>query len=294
MKPFAVHLITGFLFALVRDAVAQFDCTTNGSAITVTNYTGSGGVVAIPNFVTAIGQSAFKGRFNITRVTLPEGVTTIEDYAFEQCVNLTNLDLPNTLVHIGGYSFYHCYNLASLNLPNSVVSLGPGAFFSCGLVQATVGTGLQTLGNLAFSFCTNLVSVYFEGLVPYFGNGVFDRTSTLYCLPGMINEDIFPDGSFSLRSSLVPMALWTLPNPLILSNNSSFGLHSNAFGFTVSWATNRSVVVEACTNLSHPVWQPILTNTTPFHEDDLSDGAFHFSDPQSSNYPARFYRARSL
>ena len=47
-----------------------------------------------------------------------------------------------------------------------------------------------------------------------------------------------------------------------------------------------TVVVEACTNLANPAWHPIGTNT-------LISGSAYFSDPQWTNYPARFYRLRS-
>jgi hypothetical protein len=45
-------------------------------------------------------------------------------------------------------------------------------------------------------------------------------------------------------------------------------------------------MVEACTNFTNPVWQPVQTNT-------LTGGSSYFSDPQWTNYPARFYRFRS-
>ena len=74
-----------------------------------------------------------------------------------------------------------------------------------------------------------------------------------------------------------------MPYPLILNHNPGFGVQNNQFGFTVSWATNGSIVVEACTNLANPVWSPMATNA-------LASGTNHFSDPQWTNYPSRFYR----
>jgi len=61
---------------------------------------------------------------------------------------------------------------------------------------------------------------------------------------------------------------------------------SNAFGFTVSWVANLPAVVQACTDLANPVWQPLQTN-------NLTNGAFHFSDPQLATFPRRFYRSDS-
>jgi hypothetical protein len=83
-----------------------------------------------------------------------------------------------------------------------------------------------------------------------------------------------------------PIAVWALPNPLILSIGPSFGVETNRFGFIISWATNIPVVVEACTNLSSPTWSSIGTNT-------LTGGSSYFSDPKWTNYPGRFYRLRS-
>ena len=73
---------------------------------------------------------------------------------------------------------------------------------------------------------------------------------------------------------------------MILTTGPSFGLQSNQLGFTISWATNISVVVEATADLTHPAWAPVATNA-------LSGGSSYLSDPAWSNYPARFYRLRS-
>ena len=77
-----------------------------------------------------------------------------------------------------------------------------------------------------------------------------------------------------------------LPNPLILNSGSNFGLQTDGFGFIISWATNKSVVVEASTNLIDPTWSPVATNT-------LAGGTSYFNDPQWANYPRRFYRVRA-
>ena len=55
--------------------------------------------------------------------------------------------------------------------------------------------------------------------------------------------------------------------------------------FIISWATNISLVVQTCTNLSNPVWQPVATN-------GFTDGTSDFNDPQGTDYPGRFFRLR--
>ena len=67
----------------------------------------------------------------------------------------------------------------------------------------------------------------------------------------------------------------------------NFGEQTIQFSFNISWASGRTVVVvEACTNLANPDWQPVKTNT-------LTTGSAYFSDPDWTNYPGRFYRLRS-
>jgi hypothetical protein len=43
------------------------------------------------------------------------------------------------------------------------------------------------------------------------------------------------------------------------------------------------IVVEAATNLFNANWLPLQTNA-------LTSDTYYFSDPESTNYPARFYR----
>jgi hypothetical protein len=69
-------------------------------------------------------------------------------------------------------------------------------------------------------------------------------------------------------------------------SGASFGVRTNQFGFTISGTSNLVIVVEACTNLTNPIWVPLGTNT-------LTGGSSYFSDPSWTNYPARFYRLRS-
>jgi hypothetical protein len=63
-------------------------------------------------------------------------------------------------------------------------------------------------------------------------------------------------------------------------------VQTNQFGFIVSWATNVPVVVEASTTLANATWSPLQTCT-------LTNGSAYFSDPQWTDFPARFYRIRS-
>lgn len=77
--------------------------------------------------------------------------------------------------------------------------------------------------------------------------------------------------------------LW---QPQVQTGDNNFGVQSNELGFTIRWARDRVIVVEAATDLANPTWSAIGTNT-------LTGGASYFSDPEWANRPARFYRLRS-
>jgi hypothetical protein len=164
-------------------------------------------------------------------------------------------------------------------IPNSVTSIGFVAFYGCSsLTGVTIPNSVTNIGDYAFESCTNLTGVYFRGNAPTLGSSVFDydKNATAYYLPGTTGW-----GDFSANTGL-PVALWT---PQVQSSDGSFGVRTSQFGFNIAWASGMVVVVEACTNLANPAWSPVHTNT-------LTGGSPYFSDPQWTNYPARFYRLR--
>jgi len=69
-------------------------------------------------------------------------------------------------------------------------------------------------------------------------------------------------------------------------SDGNFGIQTNDFGFDITGISNQVVVVEVCTNLISPDWLQVQTNT-------LTGVPSYFSDPQWTNYPARFYRLSS-
>ena len=274
--------------------------------------------VTIPNSVTSIEgfmDGAFSGCTSLTNVTIPDSVTSIGSWAFRGCTSLTDVTIGTSVTRIAGGALWGCTSLTSITvdtnnpvyssvagvlfdksqttlvqcpggkagsykIPNSVTNISDSAFASCGLTSVTIPDSVTSIGDLAFGGCTSLTSVYFKGNSPSLDGDVFggDNNATIYYLPGTTGWGT----TFGVR----PTALWFLPNPVILNNGPSFGAQTNRFGFTISWATNIPVVVEASTSLVNPTWSPLRTNT-------LSGGSAYFSDPAWTNYPTRFYRLRS-
>jgi hypothetical protein len=268
---------------------------TNINGLTVTSIGASAFIecasltnVTIPHSVTSIGESAFYDCANLTSVTIPDSVVTIDEGTFGFS-GLTNVTIPSSVTSIGVGAFDFCFSLTSVTIPNSVTSIGGSAFLECeSLTNVTIGNSIISIGEGAFFRCSSLTSVYFTGNAPsptddstvfsgfIDGDPVTD-TATIYYLPGTTGWGAMFDG--------LPTAPWFLPNPVILNHGPGFGVQPGGFGFTISWATNASVVVEAATNLANPVWLPVSTSP-------LVNGTNYFSDPQWTNYPGRFYRVQ--
>jgi len=154
-----------------------------------------------------------------------------------------------------------------------------GLFCCCySLTGITIPSSVTDLWETAFALCYNLKGVFFTGNAPtYAGAMVFlgDTNVTVYYLPGTTGW------SNSLAGR--PAVLW---NPQAQTKDGSFGVRTNKFGFNITGTTNIPIALEACADLANPTWVP-LQNCT------LTNGLLYFSDPDSTNYPARYYRLRS-
>ena len=254
--------------------------------------------VAIPGSVTNVGDGIFASCGSLANVLMVNAVTSIGQSEFAYCEGLTNVTIPAGLTSIGSFAFYECLSLGSVTIPSSVISIGDSAFAYSGLNSVAISGGLTSIGDDAFSSCYNLVSlkipysvtniepyafqgcyaltdVFFSGDTPnsdepaslFFGDHV-----TVYYLPGSVG--------WSNTFGSQPAILW---NPTIQVADRNFGIKNNRFGFNVSGTADIPFVVEACTNLANPMWQPLQTNT-------LAGGVFYFDDSQWTNYPGRFYR----
>jgi sugar lactone lactonase YvrE len=86
-------------------------------------------------------------------------------------------------------------------------------------------------------------------------------------------------------TSAVASLTVTIPTtaPQISTSGLTFGLQNNQFGFNVGAMAGQTIIVEGSTNLVN--WTPLFTNTP-------NGTPFYFYDPQWTNLPSRFYRAR--
>jgi hypothetical protein len=271
--------------------------------------------------VTCISAAAFCFCTSLSSVTIPDSVTNIDGFtgiivgAFYSCTSLTNVTIGNGVTSIGRDAFLRCASLNAIAVdptnpsyssvdgvlcnkdqttliwypqgkgttyavPIGVTAIGDSAFYCCdSLMNVTIPNSVTSIGWGAFSYCSNLTGAYFEGNAPAVDPNAYSESTntTMYYLPGTTGWGTTLGGR--------PTSPWVLPYPVFLTVSPGFGVQTNGFGFTISWATNASIVVEACSSLGSATWLPVSTNS-------LVNGSAYFSDPDWTAHPARFYRLR--
>ena len=107
-------------------------------------------------------------------LTIPDSVTSIFESAFRGCSGLTSVVIPDSVTSIGNVVFYDCSGLTSITIPDSVTNIGWAAFDSCSsLTSITIPDSVTNISDYAFRDCSSLTSVYFMGDAPEIGDGVF-------------------------------------------------------------------------------------------------------------------------
>jgi hypothetical protein len=130
--------------------------------------------VAIPNWISEIGDSAFSNCVNLKSINIPDSVTKIGELAFWCCYGLTSIHIPNSVTELEFRAFNSCTGLTSVVLPNSLVKIGGSAFGRCtGLTSVTIPHSVTTIGNGAFSGCTSLAAITIPKTVTDIGMFVF-------------------------------------------------------------------------------------------------------------------------
>ena len=153
--------------------------------------------------VTSIGAYAFKGRSDITYLSIPYSVKSIGEYTFMDCgsnmtvniadpeswcqmqlgnehasplssagkmlvhdIETSSFEVPSTVTSIGAFTFYQCSCLKSLSIPGTVTSIGSSAFEDCDyLTSLSLGEGLKSIGGSAFEGCKRLANLVLPSTV---------------------------------------------------------------------------------------------------------------------------------
>ena len=144
-----------------NNSLYQYTLDENKKA-TILSYSGTESNIIINRIdgkyaIAEIAEGAFAGNENLVSVELYASVKTIGKDAFYGCTNLTTVTLrPNsTLETIGQGAFTGCTKLSGFQLPASLKTIGDEAFRDCtaAAIIFDEATGLESIGDYAFSFC---------------------------------------------------------------------------------------------------------------------------------------------
>ncbi len=225
----------------------------------------------IPNSVTSIGEHTFYECSSLTSIEIPNSVTDIGKFAFYECSSLTSIEIPNSVTSIAGSAFSGCSSLTSIEIPNSVTSIAGSAFSGCssltsiivdsgngvydsregcnaiietesntliwGCQNTIIPSNVTSIGEYAFSGCSNLTSIEIPNSVTHIGSSAFSYCSSLTSIvipnsvTGIVGA-VFQNCS-SLTSIVIPnsvtditiFAFWgcnSLTNIIVDSGNSVY------------------------------------------------------------------------
>ncbi len=198
----------------------------------LTQYTGPGGDVVIPDGVTEIDWFAFSECKSLTSVTIPNSVTAIGNGAFFGCTGLTSVVISNSVTEISLFAFEGCTSLTSVTIPDSVTAICTEAFCGCtSLASVTIPNSVTEISLSAFDGCTSLTNITVaEDSQSYASqDGVlFNKTKTklvyypegktgAYTIPNSVTE--IGGGAFSGRTDLTDVVI---PNSVTKIGNGAF------------------------------------------------------------------------
>ncbi len=108
--------------------------------------------------LTAIGDDAFKGCWNLASVTLPESLESIGGSSF-RWAGLTAIKFPQSLKDIWGHAFRDCASLASIDFNGCSATIYEHAFVGCeSLTEVTVPSTCTMVQWNHFGYCNSLKS----------------------------------------------------------------------------------------------------------------------------------------
>ena len=143
----------GFKYEIAEDGVK------------ILGYTGENTEIVIPELidgkkVTVIGNGAFSGNKQLTKVVIPYGVKSIGSSSFYGCEKITEVFIPNSIKSLGKYTFCFCKSLERVSIPSGVNTIDEGIFGNCiSLEEVRIPDTVTSIGSRAFEGCKSLERV---------------------------------------------------------------------------------------------------------------------------------------
>ena len=156
--------------------------------------------ITIGNSVTSISQGAFSGCSGLTSITIPRNVTGIGSQAFYGCSGLTSITIPESVTYIGESAFYDCFFMADAFVNNSALTssnnwgatlceeetsdgimINNNSVIKCRpwAISVTIPNIVTSIGDYAFSRCSNLTSITIPNSVTSISSNAFSNCYSL-------------------------------------------------------------------------------------------------------------------
>lgn len=176
--------------------------------------------IVINEGVTRVGDEAFRSCENLRSLFIPKSIRSIGSQAFFGCKDfdvyitdmkawcqmdshydlgytklfwnnalVKNLILPNDTTTIADRAFSGYELLESVTIPNSVTSIGADAFWGTGLTSVTIPNG--SIGESAFSYCSDLTNVFIGSGVTNIASSAFSGCAALSTISVNANNTIY-------------------------------------------------------------------------------------------------------
>ena len=273
--------------------------------------------LVIPNNITSIGNSVFKGCTGMTSVTIPNSVTNIGETAFSGCSGLTSVTISNSVTSIGSYAFSGCSGLTSVTIPNSVTTIERSAFSGCSnltsvtihsnaavnvtgtseydhgarIVYGTnqifglqvksyiIGDGVTNIGASAFREATNLKSVTMTNTVKSIGSGAFSKCTglTSVTIPNSVTS--IGNSAFGGCTGLTSV---TIPNSVTSIGDLAFGECNGLTSVTINSNAITSKNYTNVTNFSRIFGSQVKEYTLGNNVQKIGEYAFYKCTSMSS------------
>lgn len=202
-----------------------------------------------------VGNDAFNGCSNVTKLTFPDATTTIGARAFQNCSSVTEVTVGKELKTIGASAFLNCKSFTALLLPDEFTTMGESAFEDCiKLTVAKLGKSLTAVPARAFKNCIALSEMRVPATAKSIGDEAFYNDYTLAVVSmkeGLetIGERVFYNNRGILEFSIPGTVTSIGQNSFYGCTNTSVMSFEDGEGvLTIDTKNTRSAKIDALTN----------------------------------------------
>ncbi len=162
-------------------------------------------------------------KLNKVKIVIPstyedKPVTKIASQGFSEN-KIMSVEIPNTIIEIDYYAFYNCTNLESIVFKegSKLTTIGEGAFTGCSNIKTiTFPSSVTHIGRWAFSSCVNLESAIFtsDSSLQDFSDDIFSDCTNLKEIELPVNLKTIGDNAFasciSLKNIEIPLGVTSI------------------------------------------------------------------------------------